>query len=242
MFDLTNKTALITGSTQGIGFEIAKAFSDLGAKVFVNGASSIEKCEAAAKQIKNSTPVLCDLSGENCAEKMYEATGGVDILVLNASVQYRKAWNEITQSEFDAQVKINFKSSLELIQKYAPYMKNRKYGRILTVGSVQQYRPHKDMLVYAATKAAQMNMVNNLAKQLAPFGITVNNLSPGVIATPRNKDALSDSEYAKAVYAGIPCGYAGLAEDCAGGAVLLCSEEGRYITGNDLTIDGGMHL
>lgn len=87
-----------------------------------------------------------------------------------------------------------------------------------------------------------MNLVTNIAKQLAPFGITVNNLSPGVIATPRNDAALADKEYAVKVLAGIPAGFAGEAEDLAGAAVLLCSDEGRYITGVDLTVDGGMKL
>lgn len=242
MFDLTGKTALVTGATQGIGFAIAKCLAERGAKVFVNGASSEEKCIAACKEIKNSVPARINLAEDDCAEKLYKITGDVDILVLNASVQYRKKWDEITSDEFDTQVRVNFKSSLELIQKYAPKMKENNWGRIVTIGSVQQYKPHKDMAVYAATKSALMNLVTNLAKQLAPFGITVNNMAPGVIATPRNDAALADKEYSKLVLAGIPCGYAGEAEDCAGGVLLLCSDEGRYITGTDLIIDGGMHL
>jgi NAD(P)-dependent dehydrogenase (short-subunit alcohol dehydrogenase family) len=137
---------------------------------------------------------------------------------------------------------VNFKASLKLIQKYAPYMQRQKWGRIITVGSVQQRKPHKDMVVYAATKSAQENMARNLAKQLAPFGITVNNVAPGVIETPRNFDALSDKEYAKQVINGIPAGYAGQPQDCAGLVLLLCSEEGRYMTGEDIYMDGGMKL
>ena len=153
-----------------------------------------------------------------------------------------KAWDEITSEEYETQMNTNFRSSLMMIQKYAPNMKKNGWGRIVTVGSVQQYKPHKNMPVYAASKAALMNMVTNLAKQLSPFGITVNNLAPGVIAIPRNEAALSDKEYAKQVYSGIPCGFAGEAEDCAGAALLLCSEEGRYINGIDLVVDGGMKL
>ena len=85
-------------------------------------------------------------------------------------------------------------------------------------------------------------MARNLAKQLAPFGITVNNVAPGVIETPRNFDALSDKEYAKQVINGIPAGYAGQPQDCAGLVLLLCSEEGRYMTGEDIYMDGGMKL
>lgn len=242
MFDLKGKTALVTGSTQGIGNAIAKCLSQRGAKVFIHCSSDLEKCKISSAQIQNSTPVTADLGEVDCADKLYAKTGDVDILVLNASVQIRKPWNEITSEEFTKQVNINFKSTLELIQIYTPYMQNQKWGRIVTIGSVQQYKPHKDMAIYAAAKSAVMSLVTNLAKQLAPFAITVNNMAPGVIATPRNNNALADKEYEKLVLSGIPSGYAGTAQDCTGGVLLLCSNEGRYITGTDLIIDGGMHL
>ena len=116
------------------------------------------------------------------------------------------------------------------------------WGRIVTIGSVQEKKPHKDMLIYAASKAAQTNMVTNLAKQLAPFGVTVNNVAPGVIQTPRNADALKDADYAQQVLNGIPCRYLAEPEDCAGQVLLLCSDAGRNITGESIYIDGGMKL
>ena len=242
MFNLKGKKALVTGSTQGIGFAIAQTLAEYGATVYVHGATSMEKCLSASEKIAGSIPVCQSLTEKDGADKLYRAVGNVDILVLNASIQYRKAWDEITQEELEAQMQTNFASSLRLIQLCAPKMKENFWGRIVTVGSVQQYKPHKDMLVYAASKAAQMNMVQNLAKQLAPFGITVNNLAPGVIATPRNDAALSDPDYAQKVLSGIPMGYAGDSSDLAGAALLLSSDEGRYITGIDLTVDGGMKL
>lgn len=243
MFDLAGKKALVTGSTQGIGEAIARTLHAAGATVFINGASSMEKCERVASGLgARAVPVLCDLAAADCAERLYAVTGDVDILVLNASIQFRRAWDEITADEFAAQINVNLRASLLLIQKYAPGMQQKGWGRVLTVGSVQQYKPHKDMAVYAASKAAQLNLVTNLAKQLAPYGITVNNLAPGVIATPRNHGALQDADYAKQVYAGIPAGVLGESRDCAGAALLLCSEEGRYITGIDLPVDGGMRL
>ena len=243
MFDLTGKRALVTGSTQGIGKAIAACLASHGAEVIVHGSSSRTKCEDSAATMKGKIrTAVQDLSQPACAESLYKQTGDIDILVLNASVQFRKAWNEITADEFDAQMHTNLRASLLLAQKYAPHMIAQKWGRIVTVGSVQQYKPHKDMAVYAASKCAQMSLVTNLAKQLAPHGITVNNMSPGVIDTPRNARALSDPDYSKQVVAGIPAGYAGQAEDCAGAVLLLCSEEGRYITGTDLIVDGGMHL
>ena len=118
-------------------------------------------------------------------------------------------------------------------------MKNKKWGRIVTIGSVQEAKPHPDMLVYSASKAAQTNMVKSLALQLANDGITVNNVAPGVIYTDRNVEALSDPEYAKKVTDSIPVGFYGQPEDCAGIVSLLCSEDGRYITGQNIFVDGG---
>ena len=242
MFGLKGKTALVTGSAQGIGFAMAKSLSEYGAKVFVHGANDMSKCSDASAKIPGSVPVLADLSEKDAAQKLYKQTGDVDIVIANASVQFRTPWDEIGDDELETQLTVNFKSTLKMFQLYAPYMKEQGFGRLITVGSVQQYKPHKDMAVYAATKAAQMNLVTNLAKQLAPFGITVNNIAPGVIATPRNEAALADAEYAKKVLAGIPAGFAGKAEDLSGAAILLCSEAGRYITGIDLVVDGGMKL
>lgn len=241
MWDLTEKKALVTGSTQGIGFAVAKSLSEAGAKVFINGTNQT-KAERALEHIPGASLAVCDLSAPDCAEKLFEQTGDLDILILNASIQYRTSWDQITDEEFDKQIAVNLKAPLKLIQKYAPHMQKQKWGRIITVGSVQQRKPHKDMLIYAAAKSAQENMARHLSVQLAPFGITVNNVAPGVIETPRNYEALADEEYAKKVISGIPAGYAGVPEDCAGLMLLLCSDSGRYITGEDIYIDGGMKL
>lgn len=242
MFDLGGKKALVTGSSSGIGFAVAKVLAEHGAYVYVHGGTDSSKTTAMASKIKNATALTVDLSEHDSAERIYSVTGDIDILVSNASIQYRKSFLEIDDYEFDKQVSVNFKSALKLIQKYTPYMKEKNWGRIVTVGSVQQQSPHKDMLVYAATKAAQHNMVINLAKQLAPFGITVNNVAPGVIETPRNDEALKNDEYREKVLSGIPCGYFGKAEDVTAQILLLCSDEGRYITGENIFIDGGMKL
>ncbi|MFV0413499.1 MAG: SDR family NAD(P)-dependent oxidoreductase [Oscillospiraceae bacterium] len=246
MFNINGRKALVTGSSQGIGRGIAKALAAYGAEVFVYASQSIDKAEAVAEEIRLNGglahPVVGDLADENCAGQLYGQTGAVDILVLNASVQFRSPWNEITPAQAQAQVQVNLLSSLYCIQKYEPAMAAKGFGRIVTIGSVPQYRPHKDMLVYAATKNAQLSLVRNLAKQLGPKGITVNNVAPGVIVTQRNEEALHDENYKQAVLAGIPCAFLGDEQDCAAAVVMLCGPGARYITGVDIPVDGGMSL
>ncbi len=242
MFDLSGKTAIVTGSTQGIGFDIAKLFSIQGAKVFVCGSGDFEKCEKAAKEISGSVPVVVNLLDEDAAEKLYAATGDVDILVLNASIQYKRKWDEFTLEEYNIQMDCNVKSSYLLIKKYVNGMKKKGWGRIVTVGSVNQYNQHPELSIYGMSKVAQKKMVENFASIFAPFGITINNISPGAIDTPRNAAAFEDEKFKQKVAGSIPCGYIGKPSDISPAVLLLCSDEGRYITGSEIIIDGGMHL
>ena len=242
MFDLKGRTALVTGSTQGIGFEIARLLSKQDAKVFVTGAESKEKCIIASEKIPNSVPVKADLLLPEEIDKLYEETGDVDILVLNASIQYKRKWDEFTLEEYDIQMNCNVKSSYLLIKKYARGMKNKGWGRIVAIGSVNQYNQHPELSLYGVTKAAQMKMVQNFAPLFAPYGITINNIAPGAIETPRNAASFEDVEFKQKVADSIPCGYIGQPKDISPAVLLLCSEEGRYITGSEIIIDGGMHL
>jgi len=242
MFDLKGKSALVTGATQGIGYEVARLLSEHGAKVFVAGSRDIEKCRRASAAIPNSTPVVADLTLPDCAERLYEATGEVDILVLNASIQYKRDWDGFSDEEYEAQWNCNFKSSYYLIKKYAEGMKKNGWGRIITVGSVNQYKEHRELSMYGVTKAAQMKLVQNISPLLAPYGITVNNVAPGVVETPRNEEVLSDGHIRAVIQEKIPCGFIGTPSDIAPAILLLASDEGRYITGSDIIIDGGMRL
>ena len=250
LFDLTGKTALVTGGSQGIGKAIVLALAENGADVVINYRSNQSLAEQTACEAAQYGRKIWlwpfDLESEQVLEayRDFAETNNchADILVANASVQIRKKWDEITNVEFAQQININLRSTLQLIQGVVPHMRQCGWGRILNIGSVQQVRPHNQMCIYAASKSALVNLVKNLAPQLAPFGITVNNLAPGVIATGRNEDALSDPDYKKTIEAKIPSGYIGQPEDCAALALLLCSDAGRYITGVDYLVDGGMGL
>jgi len=240
------KTAFITGSSRGIGRAIALRLAADGFRVIIHGiresdnlVSLRSEIEALGGQVETVAADLCKLDETKAlAEKVRNA----DVLVLNASLQYRTPWQEITAEACYEQLNCNFVSSMLLIQAVADHMKTAGWGRIITVGSVQEAKPHPDMLVYSASKAAQTNMMQSLSLQLAPYGITVNNVAPGVIYTDRNVKALSDPEYAKKVTESIPVGFYGKPEDCAGIVSLLCSEEGRYITGQSIYVDGGKSI
>jgi NAD(P)-dependent dehydrogenase (short-subunit alcohol dehydrogenase family) len=248
LFNLTGKTALVTGGGQGIGKAIVHALAENGANVIINYRSNQSFAEQTASEIEAFGGKIWlwpfDLESEHVLEAYHDFVNThhcpADILVANASVQIRKEWNEINNVEFAQQINVNLRSTLQLIQGVVPNMQQRGWGRILNIGSVQQVRPHKQMCIYAASKSALVNLVKNLAPQLAPFGITVNNLAPGVIGTGRNEEVLADPEYKKMLEAKIPMGYIGQPEDCAALALLLCSDAGRYITGADYLVDGGM--
>ena len=249
-FRLDGHVALVTGSARGIGRALALGLAECGAAVAVHGVKAsdalADTLAAVQKLSPRSVAVTGDLAQPDAAKHIVaaatQALGAPDILVINASLQIRKPWAEVTQVEAEQQMQVNFQASLQLIQVAVPAMRQRKWGRVLTIGSVQQQRPHPDMIVYAASKSAQENLVRNLAKQLGADGITVNNMAPGVILTDRNTTVLADETYAARVREGIPLRDFAAPEDCVGAALLLCSEAGRYITGVDLFVDGGLHL
>ena len=240
------KKAFITGSSRGIGKAIALRLAADGFEVVLHGVSESQHIKELKTAIEEKggkaqivTANLCDLDATKAlAEQICE----VDVLVLNASVQYRTPWQEITTDACYDQLNCNFVSSMLLIQAAVPHMKANGWGRVITVGSVQEAKPHPDMLIYSASKAAQTNMMQSLSLQLAKDGITVNNVAPGVIYTDRNVEALSDPVYAKKVTDSIPVGFYGKPDDCAGIVSLLCSDEGRYITGQSIYVDGGKSI
>ncbi len=247
-FSLEGRTALVTGSARGIGRAIARALAECGATVAVHGVRASDALDQSLADVRAFSPqsaaVTGDLGEPGAAAKIVAdaaaAVGAPDILVANASIQIRRPWLEISAEEALLQMQVNFHATLQLFQAAYPAMAARHWGRLISVGSVQEVRPHPEMPVYAASKAALENLVRNLARQAAPDGVTVNNLCPGVFATDRNAEALNNPVYAEQVRGKIPVRDFAQPEDAAGAALLLCSDAGRYITGVTLRVDGGM--
>ena len=249
-FNLAGRRALVTGSSRGIGAALALALAEAGADVMIHCTGNASAANGVADQVRalgrRTGFVQADLSADDGARRIHDASvaalGGIDILILNASVQIRKNWTDFTRADLDAHYAVNYRASFELLQLAVPAMITARWGRVLTVGSVQEIRPHPEMLAYSSFKHAQTGLVLGLAKQLAPHGVTLNNLAPGVIVTDRNADALARPGYADTVRSSIPAGRLGYPADCVGAALLLCSDAGAYITGQNLFADGGLGL
>lgn len=247
-FNLSGRRALVTGSSRGIGAALALALAEAGADVVVHYTGHSDAADTVAAEVRRlgrrAGLVQADLADEDAPRRVFDgavaALGGIDILILNASVQLRKPWTEFTRADLDRHYAVNYRSSYELLQLAAPPMCGRGWGRVLTIGSVQEVRPHPEMLPYSSLKHAQTGLALGLARQLAPQGVTVNALAPGVILTDRNTEALGDPAYAAKVRAAIPAGRFGDCSDCVGAALLLCSDAGSYITGQNLFVDGGL--
>ena len=250
MFDMSGRLALITGSNRGIGHAILLALAKQGSDVYVHcrqDCSSAREAQTCAKAMGvHAECIFGDLSDATAAERMKEqmrhSLGMPDILVLNASYQIRNPYDRISAQDFDLQMRIDFFSSIQLIQLCAPHMLSQKWGRIVVIGSVQQAKPHPEMIVYAGAKLAQLSLVENLSLQFAGSGVTFNNVSPGTIYTDRNSQVLKNLTYREKCEADIPMGYIGTPEDCVAPVVMLCSKEARYITGSNLYVDGGKHI
>ena len=237
-----SKKALVTGSTQGIGLAIAKRLVHDGYEVIVHCSRDAEKAEHVAREIGAAGSAVADLSDRVETLALHERTGDVDVLILNASVQYKQTWQEIGMEELDRQIEVNLKSTLLLMQAYYPHMQATGWGRIVTIGSVNEYRQHPELPLYAATKCAVLSLVKNIAKQAASYGVTVNNVAPGAIKTPRNASVCADPILKKSVEDSIPMGRFGTPEECADAVAFLVGESGKYVTGTDLIVDGGMRL
>ncbi len=257
-FSMQGRRALVTGGSLSVGRAIALAFADAGAQLALQYAGpadgAVQHADGAAelsgqlsqRQVRHHL-IEADFSQPGEATRtVTEAQahmGGVDVLVVCASVQHREAFAAISADAMQRQIRINFEASIALLQAMLAGMQQRCWGRILTIGSINQTRPDPELAVYAALKSAQHNLTLNLARQMAPFGITANNLSPGLVATARNQWRRVDAgQWHDIERQANPMGRAATPEDMAGAALLLCSDAGSFITGADLQATGGAHL
>jgi NAD(P)-dependent dehydrogenase (short-subunit alcohol dehydrogenase family) len=246
-FRLAGRTALVTGARREIGRAIALGLAGAGACLAIHHAGTPEEhadAEAVVQAIQASggraaafaRDFVRDDAGHHLAAAV-TAWAPVDILVLNASIELPEHLTAITREHFDRQIAVNLRTTLELLQDLVPPMAARGWGRVVTIGSVQQERPHPAMLVYAGTKAAQHTWTRSLAREFGGQGVTVNNLAPGAILTARNRAQMAVE--AEALLQRIPAGRLGQPDDLVGAALLLCSDAGSYINGVNVFIDGG---
>jgi glucose 1-dehydrogenase len=249
-FRIANRTALVTGARREIGRAIALALAGAGARLAIHHAGTVEEAadaDAVVEEIERSGGSARafgqDFTLNDAGHRLAAAVAAwspVDILVLNASIELPESYQVISRERFDKQIAVNLRSPLELLQALVPPMGARGWGRVVTIGSVQQVRPHPQMMVYAGTKAAQLNWVWNLARQFGGQGVTVNNLAPGAILTARNRAQMATE--GEALVQRIPAGRLGKPDDLAGAALLLCSDAGAYINGVNLYVDGGRSI
>jgi NAD(P)-dependent dehydrogenase (short-subunit alcohol dehydrogenase family) len=244
-FRLDGRTALVTGARREIGRAIALALGGAGARVAVHHAGDAEAGDAArvVGELAGAAAFAADFSrpgaGAMLAREVVATFGHVDILVLNASVEIPQPFEAIGDAEFDTQVAVNLRATLDLLQALVPAMAARGWGRVLTIGSVQETWPLPSMLVYAGSKSMQHTWGLALARQYGAHGVTVNNLAPGAIETARNRAQLADPVARQALLERIPARRFGTPDDLAGAALLLCSDAGAYINGANLNADGG---
>jgi len=249
-FDLSGRVALVTGASRGIGRAIAIGLAQAGADILVHYATDLAAAHATADEVvaqgRRARIIAADFTrpgaGAALAAQSTAIFGQVDIVVLNAARSERQKFLAVDAPSAARQVSANFLAGFEMLQALLPQMAVRRWGRVVTIGSVQQVRPNPGLTVYAAMKAAQFNLVVNLARQYSKDGVTVNNVAPGMIDTDATAVQIADPATISALLDEIPARSVGTVSDCVGPVLLLCSDAGRYITGINLFVDGGMHL
>ena len=244
MFDLTGKTALITGASGGIGGEIAKALHAAGATVGLSG-TRVEPLEALAAELGDRAHVLpCNLSDAEAvnalAKQAVEAMGSVDILVNNAGITRDNLFMRMSEEEWASVLEVNLTSTFRLCKGVLGGMMKARWGRIVNISSVVGATGNPGQGNYAAAKAGMVGMSKSLAYEVASRGITVNAVAPGFIETAMT-DKLNDDQKA-AILGQIPSGRMGSPEEIAAAVLYLASPEAGYVTGTTLHVNGGMAM
>lgn len=245
MFDLSGRTALVTGASGGIGSAIAMALSEAGAKVALSGTR-----EGVLEEVKSGLPgegvvVTANLSDADSVDSLVsraeEAAGSqLDILVSNAGITRDKLLMQMKPEEWDEVLNVNLGSYYRLTKSVVRGMMKRRYGRIIGITSIVGVTGNPGQANYCASKAGMIGFTKSLAQEVASRGITANCIAPGFIESPMT-DVLPDSQK-EALLGQIPSGKLGQGSDIAAAAVYLSSSEAAYVTGQTLHVNGGMAM
>ena len=244
MFNLSGKTALVTGATGGIGGSIARALHAQGATVALSGTRKEVLDQLAAELGGRAFVVPADLSSAESVEALVPAAeaamGGLDILVNNAGLTRDGLFMRMKDEDWDLVLRVNLDAAFRLARAAIRGMMKKRWGRIVTITSVVGTTGNAGQANYAASKAALVGMSKALAAEVASRNLTVNCVAPGFIATPMT-DVLNEKQR-EAILGTIPAGRLGVPEDIGAAVVYLASQEAGYMTGQTLHVNGGMAM
>ncbi len=249
MSGLAGKVAIVTGAGTGIGQGIAKRLGAEGAKVIVDyvgdpsGAnateSAVEKAGSQAEIVSADVTNMADVTA--LVDEAYKRFGAADILVNNAGVEHKSDFWDTEESEYDKVMAVNLRGPFFLTQAFVRRLRDaKKPGRIVNISSVHEDMVFPGFTTYCCSKGGMRMFMRNLAVELGPLGITVNNVAPGAIITPINKALLDDKPKLNALLGKIPLGRLGTPEDVAGLVAFLASDDAAYVTGSTFVVDGGL--
>lgn len=251
---LQGKVALVTGSSQGIGQAIAIRLAEEGANVVINYRSHPEGAEETLSKVKaaggqchavDGFTVQADTGMVTDVQRMIADSvnhfGKLDILVNNAGIEKNADFWNVTEADYDAVMNVNLKGIFFATQAFVQHHINANQpGKVINISSVHEELPFPHFAAYCASKGGLKMLTRNLAIELAPLGITINNVAPGAIETPINTKLLNDPEKLGALLKNIPLGRLGKPNDVAAMVVFLASSESDYITGTTFFVDGGL--
>ncbi|MGI6278322.1 MAG: SDR family NAD(P)-dependent oxidoreductase [Patescibacteria group bacterium] len=250
MFDLTGKTALVTGASRGIGRGVALCLAKQGVDVAVNYYSSEEEAQEVVSEVKRlgrkSIAIKADVSKKDQVEamvgKMVQEFGRLDILVNNAGVLNYKTLDQMTEKDWDWVIDVNLKGQFLCVKAVVPQMEKNGWGRIINIASVASGGVgvgYPALAHYCASKGGVVALTEGLAIELGVKGITVNAIAPGSIETDMTKEVTEDEKVKQGLLARLPIKRIGQPEDIGAAAVFLASEEAGYMTGSVVYVDGG---
>ncbi|MFP6691397.1 MAG: glucose 1-dehydrogenase [Pirellulales bacterium] len=246
-FDLTGKSAIVTGGSKGLGQAMAAGLASAGADVLLTSRNA-DEAAAAADQIahdfgQRTVAMRSDVSSpDDCtalAERTLAEFGKIDILINNAGVNIRGPIDELTYEQFREVQQINVDGLWLASRAVIPHMKQAEYGRIINMGSTLSMVGLENRTPYASSKGAVVQMTRALGLELAQFGITVNAICPGPFLTPMNEPVAEDEQTKKLIVGAVALARWGRMEEIQGAAIFLASDAASYVTGSLVTVDGG---